>query len=71
MKPQASLTLNIWDILQLKIWDKICNLKGYSEDFTFGPVYENNYEFELTCEELNKLGIKPGNRYLMKRFFSS
>ena len=64
MKTQSTITLNFWDILKYKIWDKACKIKGYSDDFTFGSVYENDYEFEFTNEELVQMGVKLNGRLI-------
>ena len=57
-KMRSSVILNFWDILQYKLWDKICDMKGLGEDFVFDSIYENDYVFEVTTDEAKQLGIK-------------
>ncbi|PLW99558.1 MAG: hypothetical protein C0594_16880 [Marinilabiliales bacterium] len=58
MEKNSIIILNFWDLLQYKIWDQACEAKGYDKDFIFGSVYDNNYEFEFTKEELNDFGVR-------------
>ena len=58
MNHQQTITLSIWDVLDFKVWDKLCKIKGYSDDFSFAPINENEYEFDLTIDQYNQLGIK-------------
>lgn len=58
MKTNKKIVLNIWDILHYKIWDKICEIKGLGDDFTFGSIYEKDIAFELNEEEARKLGVQ-------------
>ncbi|MCF8296419.1 MAG: hypothetical protein K9J13_02645 [Saprospiraceae bacterium] len=58
MNHQQTITLSIWDVLDFKVWDKVCKIKGYSDDFSFAPINETEYEFDLTLDQYNQLGIK-------------
>ena len=54
------VTLTIWDLLQHKVWDEACEMKGLGDEFSFGPVFDNEYEFDFTIEEAKSLGISVG-----------
>lgn len=58
---KEKIVLTFWDLLQYKIWDKACEVKGFGKDFRFGSVYENDYHFEFTGEELKRLGLSSNN----------